>query len=54
MEERLLHIVSVITQVAILRRVSHFKLQLRDRQEERRSRGRGGGMVTLCIVLWIA
>ena len=40
-KERLLQIVSVTTQVAISRRVSRFKLQLRDRQEARRSRGRG-------------
>ena len=38
-KERLLQIVSVTTQVAISRRVSRFKLQLRDRQEARRSRG---------------
>ena len=38
-KERLPQIVSVTTQVAISRRVSRFKLQLRDRQEARRSRG---------------
>ena len=37
----LLQIISVSTQVAISRRVSRFKLQLRDRQEARRSRGGG-------------
>ena len=39
--ENLLQIISVATPVAISRRVSRFKLQLRDRQEARRSRGRG-------------
>ena len=39
-KERLLQIISVITQVAISRRVARFKLQLRDRQE---IRSRGGG-----------
>ena len=38
-KERLQQIVSVGTQVAISRRVSRFKLQLRDHQEARRSRG---------------
>ena len=38
-KERLLQLVSVTTQVAISRRVSRFKLQLRDRHEARRSRG---------------
>ena len=38
---RLLQIMSVTTQVAISRRVARFKLQLRDRQEIRRSRGGG-------------
>ena len=37
-KERLLHIVSVTTQFAFSRRVSRFKLQLRDRQERRRNR----------------
>ena len=37
-KERLLQIVSVTTQVAFSRRVSRFKLKLRDRQE-----ARGGG-----------
>ena len=41
MKEHLLHIISVTTQVAISRRASRFKLQLRDRQEARRSRGGG-------------
>ena len=40
-KERLLQIISVTTQVAISRRVARFKLQLRDRQEIRRSRGGG-------------
>ena len=39
-EERLLQIISVTTQVAISRRVARFKLQIRDRQE---TRSRGGG-----------
>ena len=39
--ERLLQIVSVTTQVAISRRVSRFKLLLRDRQDARRSQGGG-------------
>ena len=38
-KERLLQTVSVTTQVAIPRRVSRFKLQLRDGQEARGSRG---------------
>ena len=38
----LLQIISVSTQVAISRRVSRFKLQLRDREEARRSKGVGG------------
>ena len=37
-KECLVQIVSATTQVAISRRVSRFKLQLRDRQEARRSR----------------
>ena len=41
-KERLLQIVSVTTQVAVRRRVSRFRLQLRGRQESRRSRGGGG------------
>ena len=39
--EHLLHITSVTTQVAISRRVSRFKLQLRDSQNARRSSGGG-------------
>ena len=39
LKERLLQTVSVTTQVALSRRVSRFKLQLRDRQEARRSQG---------------
>ena len=38
-KERLLQIVSVTPQVAISRRVSRFRLQLRSRQESRRSTG---------------
>ena len=38
-KEHLLLIVSATTQVALLRRVSCVKLQLRDRQEARRSTG---------------
>ena len=41
-KERLLQIVQVTTQVTISPRVSRFKLQLRDRQEVRRSRVGGG------------
>ena len=41
-KERLLKIVSVTTQGAVSRRMSRFKLQLRDRQEARRSQGGGG------------
>ena len=37
-KERLLQAVSETTQVVISRSVSRFKLQLRDRQETRRSR----------------
>ena len=40
--ERLLQIILVTTQVAISRRVSRFKLQLRDRQKQ----GGAGGRVT--------
>ena len=40
-KEHLLRIVAVATQVVISRRVSRFRLQLRDRQEARRSRGGG-------------
>ena len=40
-EERLLQIASMTTQVATSRRMSRFKLQLRGRQESRRSRGGG-------------
>ena len=39
LKERLLQIVSVKSQVAISRRVSRLKLQLRDRQDARRSQG---------------
>ena len=39
-KRRLLQVISATTQVAISRRVSCFKLQLRDRQE---ARGSGGG-----------
>ena len=45
-EERLLQIISVTTQVAISRRVARLKLQLRDRQEIRRSRGGGDARPT--------
>ena len=48
--EHLLHITSVTTQVAISRRVSRFKLQLRDRQEARRNRG--GGKDTPTPMTW--
>ena len=41
LKERLLQIVSVATQVAISRRVSRFKVQLRDRQEEKMIQGGG-------------
>ena len=40
-KEHLPQIISMTTQVAISRRVSRYKLQLRDRQEARRSRGGG-------------
>ena len=40
-KECLLQIIAVTTQVAISRRVARFKLQLRDRQDIRRSRGGG-------------
>ena len=43
-KERLLQIASVTTQVAISRRVSRLRLQLRGRRESRRSRGGGGEM----------
>ena len=39
LKERLLQIVSATTQVAISKRVSRFKLHLRDRQDARRSQG---------------
>ena len=42
MKERLLESISVTKQTTISRRVSRFKLQVRDRQEARR--GRGGGV----------
>ena len=41
LKEHLLQIISATIQVAISRRVSRFKLQLRDRQEARRGRGVG-------------
>ena len=41
-KEHLLPKIKVTTQVAISRRVSRFKLQLRDREEARRSKGVGG------------
>ena len=42
-KERLLQIISVTTQVAILSRsVSRFKLQLRDHQEKQEGAGEGG------------
>ena len=44
--ERLLQIVSVTKRVAISRRASRFKLQLRDRQEARRSRVRANDKST--------
>ena len=40
-KEHLLQIISMTTQVDISRKVSRFKLQLRDRQEARRSREGG-------------
>ena len=46
LKERLLQIVSVTTQVAISRRVSRFKLQLRDRQDATRSEGGGDHRLT--------
>ena len=46
LKERLLQIVSVTTQVAISRRVSRFELQLRDRQDARRSEGGGDHRLT--------
>ena len=49
---RLLQIVSVTTQVAILRRVSRFKLQHRDRQEVRRSRMGGDDRPTPMVWGW--
>ena len=45
-KEPLLQIVSVTTQVTISRRVSSFKLQLRDRQEARKNRGGRGDKPT--------
>ena len=45
-KEHLLQIISVTTQVVISRRVSRFKLQLRDHQEAKRSRGKGDGRPT--------
>ena len=41
LKEHLSQIVSETTQVAISRRVSRFKLQLRDRQDVRGSQGGG-------------
>ena len=46
LKERLLQIVTVTTQVVISRKVSSFKLQLRDRQDARRSQGGGGDRPT--------
>ena len=46
LKERLLQIVSVTTQVAISRRVSRFKLQLRDRQDATRSEEGGDHRLT--------
>ena len=51
-KERLLQIVSVTTQVAISRRMSRFKLQLRGRQESRRSRGGGDDKPTPMASGW--
>ena len=52
-KERLLQIVSPTIQVTISRRVSRFKLQLRDRQEARRSQGRGDDRPTPMAWGWI-
>ena len=41
LKERLLQIVSVTTQVALSRRVFRFKVQVRNRQDARRSQGGG-------------
>ena len=46
LKEHLLQIISVTTQVTISRRVSRFKLQLRDHQKARRSRGGGDDRLT--------
>ena len=46
-KERLLQITSVTTQVAVSKRLSRFKLQLRNRQEARKSRG--GGVLICCL-----
>ena len=45
-KERLLQFISVTTQVTISRRMARFKLQLRDHQEIRRSRGGGDARPT--------
>jgi len=51
-KERLLQIISLTTQVAIPRRVARFKLQLRDRQDIRRSRGGGDDRRTPMACGW--
>ena len=51
-KERLLQIISLTTQVAISRRVARLKLQLRDRQEIRRSRGGGDDRPTPMACGW--
>ena len=51
LKERLLQIVSVATQVAISRRVSRFKLQIRDRQDAK-SQGGGDDKSTLMARGW--
>ena len=49
LKERLLQIVSVTTQVTTSRRVSRFKLQLRDRQD---ARSQGGGNDRPTPIAW--
>ena len=51
-KEQLLQIISVTTLVAISKRVSRFKLRLRDRQEARRSRGGGDDRPTPMTWRW--
>ena len=51
-KERVLQIVLVTTQVANLRRMPRFKLQLRDRQEARRSGGEGSDRPTPIACGW--